>query len=905
MTDFLTVLTSKGPRLTKRWTVEGVVPQDKAKRFSVEALNVDSIAGLSAVLSNIENLPMVCVIRGLYKGGEGSTVEDTEKTLEYFVDAPHRWLCLDIDGFEPVLWDPVTETHGAVREFIQTRLPPEFHGAAHHWQLSSSAGAPGKEGILKLHLWFMLDREVHGYQLEAWQRWSKTPVDVTVFRTVQWHYTAAPLFDEGVVDPVPVRSAFVAGRPEVAIVLAPDEWVYSGAAVERGSLRDPTLKSGVIGAFCRAYDPRRAVDELLPDVFTWESDDNDVRLTWLQGGGNPGGACVTDDGAHVFNGHATDPFLGRACNVWDLVRVHKYGHLDQGASDFELDSMSTTPSYVAMREWARTLPDVQAELLDDALAPQPAARAEEEPPEAKGGNSETARSANGEGAALKARTTAESEAEQRIVRLLSRLVECTTASDLEAKAQLFRDLELSISERARVVATIQKQFKALGAPMAVADARRLVTPVRAVNGAAPAWLADWVFVTNGETFFDLRTKTNVSKRAFDALHTEQMAHIQGTELRENASRWAIDAWAITTVNNTTYAPGMPPTFSMLGAQWANTYREESVPALEPAGGEDAIEIVARHFEMLFPDARERGLLLSWLAHNVKHPGQKLRWAPYIYGPQGCGKSFILNLMAGIMGPENVRILDGATLKSDFNGWATGQALTGIEEVYQAGHLYNTAEKLKAPIANDTVDVHKKGKDSYPAPNFTNYLLLSNHMDGMPIDNGDRRMFIVKCAVDTGSARLLSSTGYFDTLFGALKANVGALRRWMLQDIAEHSEFEAEGRAPVTAAREAVVQMGKSDSALMVEGLLEGKQFVLNHWLTQMLEQSGFDVPKGPALAKVIERCGFIPHKVMRIDGIPRRVWRLDGLIENLDDDEAVRNAIRNAQKSVVHDDFED
>ena len=483
MTDFITVLTSKGPLLTKQWTADGIKAYDRAKHFSVDALDVHDIRGLSKVLTVIEVLPMACVIRGLFKGE--STVY-TPRDLESFADAAHRWVCLDIDGFEPVLWDPVADPAEAVLEFIQTQLPPEFQDVSHHWQLSSSAGAPGNENKLKAHIWFWANRPVHGHELDAWARWRKVPVDVTVFRTVQIHYTAAPVFDAGVTDPVGRRSAFApASRDEVAIVLAPDEWVYDAAPVERGSLRDPTLKSGVIGAFCRAYDPRRAVDELLPDVFTWESDDNDVRLTWLQGGGNPGGACVTDDGAHVFNSHATDPFEGRACNTWDLVRVHRHGHLDAGASDFELDSMSTTPSYVAMREWARTLPDVQAELLDDALAPPP--RADEEPPEAKGATPDAARSARAEtGPADEepVRTPVHDDRAGQLARMLAAIERSPTTQDLEHRlAPALRALELSDGDRVQMVGAVRERFRALTKQaLPVATARSWLTPVAGTTG---------------------------------------------------------------------------------------------------------------------------------------------------------------------------------------------------------------------------------------------------------------------------------------------------------------------------------------------------------------------------------------------------------------------------------------
>ena len=104
------------------------------------------------------------------------------------------------------------------------------------------------------------------------------------------------MLEAGVVCPVARRSGLIKGTSEVCLQ-KPDMLasLFDRGPGDRVNMRDPRDKTGIIGAFCRAYDPRRAVEELLSDVFEYESDDNDVRLTWLHGGGNPGGACITDD----------------------------------------------------------------------------------------------------------------------------------------------------------------------------------------------------------------------------------------------------------------------------------------------------------------------------------------------------------------------------------------------------------------------------------------------------------------------------------------------------------------------------------------------------------------------------------------------------------------------------------
>jgi hypothetical protein len=366
--DTVTVLSSRGPRLTKRWTRDGIQAYDRAKHFTVEQLEVNGIRALSELLVALESQPTKCVIRGKPIAAV-TPFEDVCRNHDTFRETPHHWVCFDVDGFVPTHADPVSDPASAVEEFLRTELPVEFVGAAHHWQLSSSAGVPGKETYLKVHVWLWLETPVSGAMLDAWARHFEVTVDKTVFRTVQVHYTAAPVIDEGVSCPVRQRSGFVEGREAVSLRL-PDEAQlaalgYQSDEKRRGqAMKDPRLKPGFIGAFCRAYPPARVVEEILPDVFEFEGD-SAARLTWLRGGGAPGGACITNDEEHVYNSHNTDPFAGHAVNTWDLVRHYKFGHLDgDDPGAYEFAGPTALPSDKAMREWAAGLEDVRAELPD-------------------------------------------------------------------------------------------------------------------------------------------------------------------------------------------------------------------------------------------------------------------------------------------------------------------------------------------------------------------------------------------------------------------------------------------------------------------------------------------------------------------------------------------------------------
>jgi len=131
-----------------------------------------------------------------------------------------------------------------------------------------------------------------------------------------------------------------AERPQV-----PGAINYQKLAVRQG---DPETKPGLIGAFCRVYDIYGAMDTFLPGIY--DPVDNDPRRYTYLNGSTTGGAIVYDDGKFLYSHHATDPCGGRLVNAADLVRLHKFGHMDANAA---IDTpVNKLPSYKAFMDFA-------------------------------------------------------------------------------------------------------------------------------------------------------------------------------------------------------------------------------------------------------------------------------------------------------------------------------------------------------------------------------------------------------------------------------------------------------------------------------------------------------------------------------------------------------------------------
>ena len=124
---------------------------------------------------------------------------------------------------------------------------------------------------------------------------------------------------------------------------------------------DPLLKKGVIGAFCRTYSISEAIGEFLDDIYTAGADD--TRYTFVDGS-TAGGVVVYED-KFSFSHHGTDPTSGILCNAFDLVRIHKFGELDDKIK--EGTPANKIPSFTKMSEFASSDKKVKLQLGQDTL----------------------------------------------------------------------------------------------------------------------------------------------------------------------------------------------------------------------------------------------------------------------------------------------------------------------------------------------------------------------------------------------------------------------------------------------------------------------------------------------------------------------------------------------------------
>lgn len=108
---------------------------------------------------------------------------------------------------------------------------------------------------------------------------------------------------------------------------------------------DPLEKEGLVGAFCRAYSIEDVVEKFLSNIY--EKSEMEGRYNYI-----PATSCagvVVYDNKFAYSHHATDPACDKLVNAFDMVRIHKFGHLDENVDGNK--ECVNRPSYKAMEEF--------------------------------------------------------------------------------------------------------------------------------------------------------------------------------------------------------------------------------------------------------------------------------------------------------------------------------------------------------------------------------------------------------------------------------------------------------------------------------------------------------------------------------------------------------------------------
>lgn len=409
------------------------------------------------------------------------------------------------------------------------------------------------------------------------------------------------------------------------------------------------------------------------------------------------------------------------------------------------------------------------------------------------------------------------------------------------------------------------------------------------NPKTPDWARDWVWVAEDEVFLDTVSRVRLTSTGFNGQFNGFLP--TGDNAPTNAANYLRDNFLIPKVMRSLYAPAFGRLFSYEGASYVNTYNDifrSAVPD-EPANTE-AVGLFKKHLESFCGGwNRESQLLANYLAAVTASPPQKVRWAPLLIGAPGDGKSVFADFARAALGVSNTKVINNSTIiasaMSGQTGWAEGHCLGVIEEIKLHGHnKHDVMNAMKPYISNDVVPCKAMHQESRNILNAANYMMFSNYRDAAPVEEGDRRLFILHSQVKLGSL----PASYFDDLQNAARLFSGDIVSW-LRSVPLHADFKPNGHAPMTDAKREAMRLTSDEMVDQVRELLEDSKEVLYRMdvvcfaaLFQRIQVMSNGVVKNDhdfRLAKILTALGFNKLERVRVHGERHRLWgrREDGV----------------------------
>jgi hypothetical protein len=339
-----------------------------------------------------------------------------------------------------------------------------------------------------------------------------------------------------------------------------------------------------------------------------------------------------------------------------------------------------------------------------------------------------------------------------------------------------------------------------------------------VSQLAPAdWFKRFVYVAEGDLFFDVKTHQDYSRQTFNALfrgtpcysvHNKSRRIEAATFFDEN--RAAMGSYV---ANALTYAPGETELLKKAGVGYVNKWKD-SRPAAQSAD----VSLWLNHLYRMIPADFEREHVLNVMAYKRQNPQRKINHAVLHTGLPGGGKDtlwapFLWSIGGGSL--KNIAVARAEEVAGSWGYTYESEVIVLNEIRYRKGDDRRAMENnLKPVIAAppEMLLVNKKQQHPYYVVNRIFVLAFSNDRAPITIPADDRRWFVIWSQAprlpDDEAARLWDWYGK-----GGFEAVAGYL------DARDVSRFNPGAVPPTTDAKLAMVDLGMSGGEAFIADMV--------------------------------------------------------------------------------------
>lgn len=369
-------------------------------------------------------------------------------------------------------------------------------------------------------------------------------------------------------------------------------------------------------------------------------------------------------------------------------------------------------------------------------------------------------------------------------------------------------------------------------------------------------LARLVFITSGSQVLDRKHPQAIFSKVDyrNALLASKQAVTVGEQVKQVN---VFDLWMKhadrANLGTVTFRAGAPEETDDPDGKWSyNTWRaiQRNNP---PAGWQEVAKPFFSHIRWLF--GADADAFCDWLAHIEQKPGTlpHFGWL-HIAANHGLGRNWLASVLHRIWpGYVASNFNLSATLNSGFNGALSRKLLATVDEVDEgnSNKAYQHAQSLKQLVSEETRLINPKFGVQSKEWNCCRWLVFSNKLSALPLEDGDRRFWVVNSDEAPKSAEYYRDlyTKVDDTDFIAAVAHSLQIR-----DI---GTFNPGQRPPLNAAKQAVLARTRTELENILATIRESWPVDLVTSL-ELREIAGEEEwPKPAALRHMTDRANFV------------------------------------------------
>ena len=312
--------------------------------------------------------------------------------------------------------------------------------------------------------------------------------------------------------------------------------------------------------------------------------------------------------------------------------------------------------------------------------------------------------------------------------------------------------------------------------------------------------------------------------------------------------------------------------------------------IEPVAGDVSLGVELLNNSVV--DVSLRKWVIQWLAYPLQRcmAGLEGRVATslVLVGPQGVGKGRLAWLMQQLYGTNGI-LVDMDDMTSSFNAHVAAKQFIVIDEMTAGGprswDKTGLANKLKKLITAEEIVVNEKGVKKFNISAHANYMVTTNYLDAIKLDQDDRRFAVVTF---DGVVDRRDDAAYWNTWSRWAESGEGQAA-WLDYLLGvDLTGFDPKGWAPETAAKAVMKQASLSAMEEWVLGLPEtmdvdvgGRVLFTANDLAVIFMGGVGDSPRAgdvQRLSRVLRMYGYdkaYAGKLIKVAGRPERYWVVD------------------------------